>query len=202
MAKDTALRAMGWAQSFPVSQGVRAGRRWTREHLASLEWTRDAAEIVDAILLSVSELVTNAHVHAHSDAQLVLTWDSHCLHVSVHDSDPLPPARQPEDVTTTGGADWLLSTHSPTAGPRIRRRRGRPSPRASYHRALQSLSMAGTSAEFRGGSDRPTAGARPSNPSWTASTQPDGRFAPDRRRERAVLLGRTLPERCGPRRPE
>lgn len=114
---------------------------------------QDAPEIVDAILLSVSELVTNAHVHAHSDAQLVLTWDSHCLHVSVHDSDPLPPARKPEDLTTTGGADWLSSTHSPTAGPRILRRRARPSPRASYHRALRSLGMAGTSAEFRGGSD-------------------------------------------------
>lgn len=103
MAQDTSLRAMGWAQSFPVSQGVRAGRRWTSEHLASLEWTRDAPEVVDAILLSVSELVTNAHVHAHSDAQLVLTWDSHCLHVSVHDSDPVPPTQQSEDLTTTGG---------------------------------------------------------------------------------------------------
>ncbi|MFI6862873.1 ATP-binding protein [Streptomyces sp. NPDC050421] len=103
MAKDTSLRAVGWAQSFPVSHGVRAGRRWTRGHLVSLAWTESAPETVDAILLSVSELITNAHVHAHSDAQLVLTWDSHCLHVSVHDSDPLLPAEQPEDLTTTGG---------------------------------------------------------------------------------------------------
>ncbi|MFJ4839929.1 ATP-binding protein [Streptomyces sp. NPDC088746] len=108
MAKDTSLRAMGWAQSFPVTQGVRAGRRWTREHLASLEWTEDAPETVDAILLSVSELITNAHVHAHSDAQLVLTWDSHCLHVSVHDSDSVPPAKQPEDLTTTGGRGMAI----------------------------------------------------------------------------------------------
>ncbi|MFG2587945.1 ATP-binding protein [Streptomyces sp. NPDC048438] len=108
MAKDTSLRAMGWAQSFPAAQGVRAGRRWTREHLASLEWTQDAPETVDAILLSVSELITNAHVHAHSDAQLVLTWDSHCLHVSVHDSDSLPPAKQPEDLTTTGGRGMAI----------------------------------------------------------------------------------------------
>ncbi|MFD9538533.1 ATP-binding protein [Streptomyces sp. NPDC060022] len=103
MTKDMSLRAVGWAQSFPVSHGVRAGRRWTRDHLESLEWTKDAPETVDAILLSVSELITNAHVHAHSDAQLVLTWDSRCLHVSVHDSDPVPPAQQPEDHTTTGG---------------------------------------------------------------------------------------------------
>ncbi|MFI6899565.1 ATP-binding protein [Streptomyces sp. NPDC050256] len=103
MTEGTSLRAVGWAQSFPVSQGVRAGRRWTREHLLSLEWAENAPETVDAILLSVSELITNAHVHAHSDAQLVLTWDSHCLHVSVHDGDPVPPAKQSEDLTTTGG---------------------------------------------------------------------------------------------------
>lgn len=108
MADDTSLRAVGWAQTFPVSQGVRAGRQWTRERLESLKWTRNAHETVDAILLSVSELVTNAHVHAHSDAQLVLTWDSHCLHVSVHDSDPLPPTKKPEDLTTPGGRGMVL----------------------------------------------------------------------------------------------
>lgn len=150
MARDTSLRAVGWAQSFPVSQGVRAGRRWTREHLASLAWTADAPEVVDGILLSVSELITNAHVHAHSDAQLVLTWDSHCLHVSVHDSDPAPPAKQAEDVTTTGGADWRSSTRSPTPGPRIRRHRARRSPPASYHRGPPSPGTAGTSAERAG----------------------------------------------------
>ncbi|GAA3020180.1 ATP-binding protein [Streptomyces fulvorobeus] len=103
MTKDTSLYAVGWAQSFPISRGVRAGRRWTRDHLASMEWTRNAPESVDAILLSVSELITNAHVHARSDAQLVITWDSRCLHVSVHDSAPMPPTQQPEDLTTTGG---------------------------------------------------------------------------------------------------
>lgn len=149
MAKDTSLRAVGWAQSFPVSQGVRAGRRWTRGHLVSLEWTENAPETVDAILLSVSELITNAHVHAHSDAQLVLTWDSHCLHVSVHDSDPCPLPSSPKTSRRPEGADWPSSTHSPTAGPRIRRRRARLSPRASCHQVLRSLGMAGTSAEFR-----------------------------------------------------
>ncbi|MFF1837008.1 ATP-binding protein [Streptomyces sp. NPDC058231] len=103
MTRETSMRAVGWAQSFPISRGVRAGRRWTREHLESLGWTKDAPETVDAVLLSVSELVTNAHIHAHSEAQLVLTWDSRCLHVSVHDSDPMPPAQRSEDVTTTGG---------------------------------------------------------------------------------------------------
>ncbi|THA71392.1 ATP-binding protein [Streptomyces sp. A0958] len=124
MTRDTSLRAVGWAQSFPVSQGARAGRRWTREHLASLAWAKDAPETVDAILLSVSELITNAHEHAHSEAQLVLTWDSHCLHVSVHDCDPLLPEKQPEDLTTTGGRGLAIvdtladscSTHPQASG--------------------------------------------------------------------------------------
>ncbi|MEU1122469.1 ATP-binding protein [Streptomyces sp. NPDC005899] len=124
MTKDTSLRAVGWAQTFPMSRGVRAGRQWTREHLASLPWTQDAPETVDAILLSVSELITNAHVHAHSDAQLILTWDSRCLHVSVHDSDPVPPSRRPEDLTTTGGRGLAIvdaladgwSTHPQRSG--------------------------------------------------------------------------------------
>jgi hypothetical protein len=53
---DPSLKAVGWARSFPVSGGVRAGRRWTREHLATLNWTRDAPDMVDDVLLAVSEL--------------------------------------------------------------------------------------------------------------------------------------------------
>ena len=100
---DTSLRAVGWAQSFPVSDGVRAGREWAREHLEALGWTARAPETVDAVLLTVSELVTNAHVHAHSDAQLILTWDSECLHVSVHDSDTgVPTPREPDSTRPSG----------------------------------------------------------------------------------------------------
>ncbi|MFI1188415.1 ATP-binding protein [Streptomyces californicus] len=100
---DSEMRAVGWAQSFPMSQGVRAGRRWARAHLDSLEWARSAPDLVDSVLLTVSELITNAHKHAHSDAQLVLTWDSTCLHVSVHDSSPKPPAPADRGPDATGG---------------------------------------------------------------------------------------------------
>nr|MDT0525953.1 ATP-binding protein [Streptomyces sp. DSM 41633] len=72
---DSTMRAVGWAQSFPVSQGVRAGRHWARGHLASLEWAERSPDTVDSVLIAVSELITNAHRHARSDAQLVLTWD-------------------------------------------------------------------------------------------------------------------------------
>ncbi|MCZ4098519.1 MULTISPECIES: ATP-binding protein [Streptomyces] len=100
---ETSLKATGWARSFPVTAGVRASRRWTREHLDSLEWTSEVPETVDAILLTVSELVTNAHIHAHSSARLVLTWDSRCLQVSVSDSsDHLPAPRAPDEERPSG----------------------------------------------------------------------------------------------------
>ncbi|MET9114773.1 ATP-binding protein [Streptomyces longwoodensis] len=98
-----AVKAKGWAHSFPMSQGVRAGREWTRGRLETLPWTAAEPDTVDAIVLAVSELITNAHVHAHSDAQLVLTWDGDCLQVSVHDEDPsLPRPRDPEPGAVSG----------------------------------------------------------------------------------------------------
>ncbi|MDF9810782.1 ATP-binding protein [Streptomyces sp. SPB162] len=106
---DMSLRAVGWAQSFPVSGGVRQGRVWAREHLDALGWTHQAPDTVDAVLLTVSELITNAHVHAHSTAQLVLAWDSQCLHVSVHDSSTeLPAPREAGDAATSGRGMALI----------------------------------------------------------------------------------------------
>ncbi|MEE1760928.1 ATP-binding protein [Streptomyces sp. SP17KL33] len=99
----TGIKAKGWAHSFPVSGGVHAGRRWTRRQLESLPWTADEPETVDAVVLAVSELLTNAHIHAHSDARLILTWDGECLQVSVHDEDPtLPLQRSPKPGETSG----------------------------------------------------------------------------------------------------
>ena len=96
------IRATGWAQTFPVADGVRASRHWTRTHLDTLGWNQWAPDVADAVELTVSELVTNAHLHAHSAAQLVMTWDNHYLYVSVHDaSHHLPAAPTPEDPDDT-----------------------------------------------------------------------------------------------------
>lgn len=101
--KETSMKAVGWARSFPIADGPRAGRLWAREHLDSLEWTSRAPETVDAVLLTVSELITNAHIHAQSTAHLVLTWDSRCLHVSVSDtSTGLPMPSSPDSTTPSG----------------------------------------------------------------------------------------------------
>ncbi|MFI5801635.1 ATP-binding protein [Streptomyces sp. NPDC051561] len=99
------MRAVGWARTFPMSGGVREGRRWTREHLAQLPWYENDPDTVDAIILSVSELLTNAHLHARSDAQLALTWDSRCVHASVHDDaeDGRRPVRRSSSLGETSG---------------------------------------------------------------------------------------------------
>ncbi|WP_414720527.1 ATP-binding protein [Streptomyces sp.] len=108
MVRESSVRAVGWARSLPVSSGVKAARDWTRGHLESLGWTTTAPETVDAVLLTVSELVTNAHVHAHSTAHLVLTWDTRCLHVGVHDSSTDLPTPRPASTERTGGRGMLL----------------------------------------------------------------------------------------------
>ncbi|MFG2636475.1 ATP-binding protein [Streptomyces sp. NPDC048362] len=108
MARDSSLRAVGWARSLPASSGVKAARDWTRAHLATLGWAAAAPDLVDSVVLTVSELVTNAHVHAHSPAQLILTWDEECLHVTVHDSSTLLPEQRHAGDEALGGRGLLL----------------------------------------------------------------------------------------------
>ncbi|MEU9196580.1 ATP-binding protein [Streptomyces hundungensis] len=113
MAKDSSLKAVGWARSLPLSSGVKEARDWTREHLTTLAWAQQTPEVMDDVLLTVSELVTNAHVHARSAAQLILTWDEECLHVTVHDSSPrLPEQRDPDDGALGGRGLMLIDALS------------------------------------------------------------------------------------------
>ncbi|MFJ7629236.1 ATP-binding protein [Streptomyces sp. NPDC097595] len=102
------LRAVGWARSLPLHSEVRKAREWARDHLMTLPWAGDASEVVDDVLLTVSELVTNAHVHADSSAQLVMTWDEHCLHVAVHDSSTTLPTPRPPSPDRPGGRGMFL----------------------------------------------------------------------------------------------
>ncbi|MFE5405602.1 ATP-binding protein [Streptomyces sp. NPDC056580] len=108
MAQDSSLRAIGWARPLPISTGVREARDWTRTHMNALGWERRAPDLVDSVVLTVSELVTNAHVHAHSTAQLILTWDEECLHVTVHDASPQLPEQRHSDDGARGGRGLLL----------------------------------------------------------------------------------------------
>jgi anti-sigma regulatory factor (Ser/Thr protein kinase) len=108
MAQDPSLRAVGWARSLPLGSDVKAARDWTRAHLADLGWERRAADLVDSVVLAVSELVTNAHLHAGSTAQLILTWDEECLHVTVHDPSSRLPERRGASDSALGGRGLFL----------------------------------------------------------------------------------------------
>ncbi|GAA2447436.1 hypothetical protein GCM10010421_44110 [Streptomyces glaucus] len=99
---------MGWARSLPLDTEVKAARDWAREHLDALGWTTSAPETVDAVLLTVSELVTNAHFHARSNAQLILTWDDRCLHISVHDTSTTLPSPRTPSTERVGGRGMFL----------------------------------------------------------------------------------------------
>ncbi|MDO0924405.1 ATP-binding protein [Streptomyces sp. TG1A-8] len=105
---DSSLRAVGWARSLPLDTTVKAARDWAREHMQSLDWAESSPDTVDAALLTISELVTNAHVHAHSAADLVLTWDGSCLHVAVHDTSSHLPTPRPVDFERPNGRGMLL----------------------------------------------------------------------------------------------
>jgi anti-sigma regulatory factor (Ser/Thr protein kinase) len=51
--------------------------------------------IASDALVVVSELVTNAVVHAHSDPLVVAAFDEDRLRIEVHDQDPNPPVMAP-----------------------------------------------------------------------------------------------------------
>ncbi|PRH75869.1 ATP-binding protein [Streptomyces solincola] len=104
----SSVRAVGWARSLPMTSTAKEARDWARAHLASLDWTAKAPDTVDSVLLAISELVTNAHVHAHSSAQLVLTWDTGCLHVAVHDSSDRLPEAHPPSTERLGGRGMFI----------------------------------------------------------------------------------------------
>ncbi|OEJ35195.1 ATP-binding protein [Streptomyces subrutilus] len=104
-----AVRAVGWARSLPLDTDAKTARDWTRDHLRQLSWTAGTPETVHDVLLTVSELVTNAHVHARSSAQLVMTWDERCLHIAVHDdSSEVPVLRSPSAGRSGGRGIFLV----------------------------------------------------------------------------------------------
>lgn len=108
VVESSSLRAVGWARSLPLDSEVKAARDWARGHLETLGWTTTAPETVDAVLLTVSELVTNAHRHAHSNAQLVMACDDACLHVSVHDNSSDLPTPREASTERLGGRGMFL----------------------------------------------------------------------------------------------
>ncbi|MGD9484782.1 ATP-binding protein [Streptomyces sp. TRM70308] len=86
-------------------------------------WGCDA-DGTDVVVLLVSEMVTNAHRHADSDAALCLSPSPDGVQVSVQDASPRRPVRRAPDLTSgTGGlglqilerlaSRWGVEPHDP-----------------------------------------------------------------------------------------
>ncbi|MFF3275977.1 ATP-binding protein [Streptomyces chrestomyceticus] len=69
------------------------------------------SETADAVLLAVSELVTNALRHAGGTWSLELTAHPDSIEVAVHDPSPQAPRMRTPDLNGgTGGFGWPLVT--------------------------------------------------------------------------------------------
>ncbi|MER6125633.1 SpoIIE family protein phosphatase [Streptomyces sp. NPDC001795] len=88
-----------------VPEAVRHARRFTRRTMRAWGVTQD----LDAVLLVVSELVTNALVHTDGQVRLDLTLLNHRLRIAVADASPRTPVK-PTSIgwEATGGRGILL----------------------------------------------------------------------------------------------
>ncbi|MEU1625436.1 SpoIIE family protein phosphatase [Streptomyces sp. NPDC020096] len=97
------LRA-GWAV-WRLPDAVMHARRFTARTLRAWNVTQET----DAVLLVVSELVTNALVHTQGEVRLDLTLAGERLRVAVSDSSPRAPVKPTSvDWEVTGGRGLLL----------------------------------------------------------------------------------------------
>lgn len=69
---------------------------------------RHLAELDERVALLVSELVTNAVLHARSPLRLVLDDHGGCLRVEVSDGSPLPPVTKPFSERAATGRGMRL----------------------------------------------------------------------------------------------
>ncbi|MED7952418.1 ATP-binding protein [Kitasatospora sp. NPDC058201] len=112
---SVAVEAPGWVLS------VAGARESARGFLAGLVPTL-APEAAAAVVLVVSELVTNALRHGGGTFALDLTAYTDGVEVAVHDRSPRPPRmRTPDLAAGTGGFGWPMVNrlaHTTTVTPR------------------------------------------------------------------------------------
>ena len=95
----------------PEARSVPAARRFVREVVrgAGLEvWVDDAQ-------LAVSELATNATLHAHTPFEVSVQVDPDGVYVQVWDDDPTQPSRRASDLSSTTGRGMELVAGVSTA---------------------------------------------------------------------------------------
>ena len=104
---DAAVRALTTAaqENFSADpQSVSAARRFVAGTLS--EW--DLTELADTITLLLSELVTNAIVHAHAAPDVAVRLLPDRVHVEVGDSRPVVVHPQEPSETATSGRGLAL----------------------------------------------------------------------------------------------
>lgn len=69
----------------PSTESVPVARRFAREQL------RHSQSDVDTVVLLVSEVVTNAVLHAHSEVVLLILQREDVTRIEVSDASPVPP---------------------------------------------------------------------------------------------------------------
>jgi DNA-binding NarL/FixJ family response regulator len=96
-------------------QSAGSARRFVETTLE--EW--DCADSLEIVKLLVSELVTNAVLHAGSDAEVVVQLTPSVLHVEVMDGSPVMPVlRQPGSSDTSGRGLALVDNFASAWGTR------------------------------------------------------------------------------------
>lgn len=86
--------------SFPAARtSPAAARRFVAQALQG--WADES--LTASAVLAVSELATNAVVHAASSFTVVLAWGPTTLRVGVHDDSPTRPTRRTADVRADSG---------------------------------------------------------------------------------------------------
>ncbi|RMI46235.1 ATP-binding protein [Streptomyces triticirhizae] len=91
-------------------------------------------DLADALLLAVSELVTNALRHGGGGFALRLTATPEAVAVEVDDGEPRPPHARSPDVLRGGGFGWPLVL-SLASGVAVVPRPGGKTVRATFRRA-------------------------------------------------------------------
>ncbi len=92
-----------------VTESVPAARRFVRESLTTL----DAAGACDDAVALVSELATNAVIHARTPYTIVVSRAGRAVRVAVRDQSPVIPRRRAYGVdATTGRGLRLVATMS------------------------------------------------------------------------------------------
>ena len=86
-----------------VGPSARAARSFVRTHLGESD-----QETLDTALLVVTELVTNAVLHARGPIDVTLAITDDALLVRVFDCDPRPPVHRPVTLESTDGRGVAL----------------------------------------------------------------------------------------------